>query len=325
MLLLVALCIAEFGYRCTACTSIAVGRKATSDGSVLVTQSNDGDGTDDSRLVPVPRRWFPKGSMRPIVKDNDDYPRYVGDRASVYAPSDGESATAEMGQIPQVETTFAYWEGGYAMMNEHSVSIGESSCTARLAAPEADPAKPGQAPMLPVEELSRIGLERCATARCAVKLMGRLAEEHGFVAETRGSCLTGDKPNECGESLMVGDASEVFIFHVLSDGVAGAVWVAQRVADDSAAVVSNMFVVREIPAKYLDGVGDDDGEAEFLFSESMLRVAEAKGWWRAGEKFDFTAIYSDGETIKRPPSLICLVLSVSQLSPLPPPLVWGLL
>jgi len=71
-----------------ACTSVMIGPEATSDGSVWVGQSDDGEGDGDSRLVKVAAKTWPAGSMRPIV-DYGSFPRYVGKERGIeaYYPS----------------------------------------------------------------------------------------------------------------------------------------------------------------------------------------------------------------------------------------------
>jgi dipeptidase len=53
-----------------------------------------------------------------------------------------------------------------------------------------------------------------------------------------------------------------------------------------------MFTIRDV------NLSDTRGET-FLFSESMTRVAKARGWWQEGQPFDFTRIYSYGEYYSR--------------------------
>eukprot|EP00949_MAST-11_sp_MAST-11-sp1_P003972 g3972.t1 len=270
-----------------ACTTLGAGPQATVDGSVLVTQSSDGDGNSDPRIVHVPARQHPVPSLRPVFA-NGNYPRYIGDRAAPYAPTAGEIPTKPVGYIPQVNFTYSYYEGDYGMLNEKGVSLGETSCSARITAgPRASPDAPG--PMLAIEALSRIALERCDTARCAVELMGDLSERYGFFGVLGAQPLT-TMPNEAGESLLVGDARELWIFHVLPDGSNSSIWAAQRVPDDHVTTVDNMFVIREIDLQ-------DTSGKQFLWGRNMLSVAEARGWWspQGSEPFDFTRIFSYGE------------------------------
>ena len=112
-------------------------------------------------------------------------PRFFGvGRGAIpaYATSwdDGyPAATPELiGHIPQVDKTFGYWEAASGIANECGLMIAESTCSAVFGA-KLRGAAGGQA-LLGYMELTRIALERCATAKCAVELMGALAEEHGY-------------------------------------------------------------------------------------------------------------------------------------------------
>mmetsp|Transcript_36582 Transcript_36582/g.74537 ORF Transcript_36582/g.74537 Transcript_36582/m.74537 type:complete len:519 (+) Transcript_36582:2-1558(+) len=90
------------------------------------------------------------------------------------------------------------------------------------------------------------------------------------------------------ESLIVTDTEEAWIFHILPDpSGASAIWAAQRVPDDSFAVVPNVFIIREIDAS------DDN----FMYSSSVYSVATELGWFDPDDDklLDFTATYSDGE------------------------------
>lgn len=261
----------------SACTTLAAGRKATTDGSVLVTQSDDGEGNPDARLCYIPARDHAAGSRRPIYWDTEDYPRFVGqDRGSCYLPQPGQTPYEPIGYIEQVNHTYAYFEAKYGLLNEHGLGMGESTCSGIFG---TDAAGHGGKALLSIDSLTRIAMERTKKAREAVKLMGSLAEQHGFygAGSFEGSA----------ESLMVGDAEEAFIFHILPDPTGtSAIWAAQRIPDDHVTVVANMFVIREI---------NFEDPQSFLFSESVRSVAQAKGWWAPGKPLDFTATYSDGE------------------------------
>mmetsp|Transcript_68111 Transcript_68111/g.134414 ORF Transcript_68111/g.134414 Transcript_68111/m.134414 type:complete len:606 (+) Transcript_68111:101-1918(+) len=260
-----------------ACTTLAVGRKASADGSVLLSHSNDFEGNGDARLCFIPAADYSPGSWRPIYWDKEDYPRFVGhDRGSCYTPAPGEKPSEPIGVIPQVNHTYAYYEAQYGIMNEHGLGIGETTCSGVFA---TDAVSRGGKALLSIDSLTRIAMERTRTARSAVQLIGRLAEAYGFygAGSFEGSA----------ESLMIGDPQEVYIFHILPDpSGTSAIWAAQRVLDDHVAVAANMFIIREI---------DFTDPINFLYSSSVHTVAQAKGWWRPGCSLDFTATYSDGE------------------------------
>ena len=228
------------------------------------------------------------GSERLVWPDLEDNPRFVGrGRGTTYSPDrvpPGTKLTEPIGSIPQVNHTFAYTEGNYGVMNERQLSIGESTCSGAFAAKAAGA---GGEALFCVNELSRVAMERCATARCAVETMGDLAVRYGFYGAS-GSFEGGS------EALLIADTNEGWVMHFVPyPDTNSAVWVAQRVPDDEVTVVMNMFTIRRV---------DLDDPANFLYSDNMIPVAVKHGLWdprpvsEGGDgPFDFTRAYSDGE------------------------------
>jgi len=122
-------------------------------------------------------------------------------------------------------------------MNEWQVAMGESTCAARF---WSAPVSAGGKANIEVKELSKIALERCKTARCAISMMGELAEKYGmYAADWSGGDLS---KGEGGEALTVIDTEEAWVFHILSDDTgASAVWVAQRVPENHVRIVLRCY------------------------------------------------------------------------------------
>lgn len=76
--------------------------------------------------------------------------------------------------------------------------------------------------------------------------------------------------HDAGESLLVSDPKEVYIFHILPDDSGrSAVWVAQKVPDGHITTVMNAFVIREV--LFAD-------PENFLFSSNLPKLAKKLGW-----------------------------------------------
>ena len=115
----------------SACTAYAAGKDATTDGSVMVSHSDDGAGDSDSRLSYVPPARHKPGSMRDIYPTIDEYPKFIGDAfGKTFLPLPGQALTKPIGQIPQVEATHGYYLNGYAIQNDCELSFGESTASA---------------------------------------------------------------------------------------------------------------------------------------------------------------------------------------------------
>ncbi|CCO23159.1 dipeptidase [Maridesulfovibrio hydrothermalis] len=275
---IIAVSVLLAAYPVFACTTTLTGKKASADGSVMVSHSDDGLG--DGRLIYVPAMDHKKGSMRPVYYDAcalgykpewgaSETQRLVTKERGPGYDTPGVPLSVPIGYIPQVEHTYAYFDANYGIMNEHQLSIGECTDKAKV---EPEPA-PGKR-IFYSSELSRVALERCKKAKDAVKLMGALIDKYGYYGT--------------GETLLVADPEEGWVFEMCgydAEGTGG-VWVAKRVPDDSFFVAANQFRIREVKK----------GARDMMFSADIFDIAKKKGWWNPSDgPLDWAKVYGDGE------------------------------
>ena len=261
-----------------ACTTLLVTRGASADGSVMVAHSDDSE-LFDQRLVYVPAADHKPGSLRPVYYDASalgDRPkyhsyellRYVGtDRGPTYVdPSRPQSIP--LGFIPQVAHTYAYFDGSYAIMNEHQLMFGECTDGTKL---QPEPA-PGKL-IFYSAELSRVAAERCTKARQAVELIGHLIETYGYYGT--------------GETLPIGDTEEGWVIEMApSPEGKGGLWVAKKVPDGEVFVAANELRIREV----------DPEDPDMLYCKDLHAIAEKHGWWKPEHgKLDWLRTVSEGE------------------------------
>lgn len=256
----------------------------------LVSHTFDTAGGIDFRLCRVPPNPKPP-SPRPVFHwDEEAVPRFFGvgrgpipAYASLWKGSDEPTVVGYIPQTKDPRGTHGYWEAASGIANDAGLMIAESTCSAIFGA-ELRGVGDGKA-LLGYMELTRIALERCSGAREAIKLMGSLAEEFGFAGNTKD--LGGSA-----ESLAVVDKEEAWVMHVMSDDTGeSAIWAAQRLAEGHAAVIPNIFVIREVDL--------EENADEFLLSSSATAIAQRLGLWTPGEPFDFAGLFSMGEARKR--------------------------
>jgi len=236
------------------CTTITVGCKATADGSVITSHTCDSHRTR-SWLDITPAKEHKKGSKATIVKrapyDSLAMPTYKHD---------------VVGKISQVEHTYGFINTAYPCMNEKQLAIGESTFGGRESLHEPDKN------MIDCQQLVRLMLERCSTARAAIQMSGDLLKKYGWSDE--GECLT------------IADTKEVWHFEIVGPGKGnpGSIWAAQRVPDDHIAVNANGSRIRGIDLKNPD---------YFMASDNVYQVARDSGWWNPENgHFEFCYAYA---------------------------------
>jgi dipeptidase len=235
------------------CTSIMAGRLATVDGSVITCHTCDGGYRQWVDIVPG-RKW-PEKTMNKI---------YSG-KMHTETPTDLRGIV-QTGEIPQVPETYRFFNTAYPALNEHGLAIGETTIGGRRELINNEG-------MFMIEEIERIVLERCKTAREAIKLAGELVKQYGY--------------GDYGECLTFADGKEVWHFEIFGAGPLekGAVWAAVRIPDDHVGISANIPRIAELDLKNPD---------RYMASDNVFQVAQDNGWWdpQGGKPFKLWEAYS---------------------------------
>lgn len=237
------------------CTTITVGKKASADGSVMTSHSDDSHRTRTNIYV-TPSQEFEKGDKQQLYK-REWAKRQIPGQMQRYD-------NIPIGEIDQVEHTFQFLNSAYPCMNEAQLAIGESTFGGR----EELKSDSG---LIDCQRLCMLLLQRCSSAREAIITAGNLLKKHGWI--------------DAGECLTIADKDEVWHLEILGPGKGkkGAVWAAQRVPDDHIAVNANASTIREINLKDKD---------YFMASENVYSLAKENGWWDGKETFRFAYAYA---------------------------------
>ncbi len=173
--LLIAAMLAAGGAEAWACTNLLAGKKATTDGSVMVTYAADSHNLF-GELINTPAADHPKGAMRRVIEWDTSKP---------------------LGEIPEVAHTYNV----VGNINEHQVAIGESTWGGRKELQDTT----GKS-IIDYGSLIQIALERSKTAREAIDVMTSLVEKYGY-ASSGESFSIADK-NELWVLEMIGKGAE---------------------------------------------------------------------------------------------------------------------
>jgi dipeptidase len=247
------------------CTIVAVGKKASKDGSIIISHSDAGQ---DSRIFVVPRMTYKAGSKAPVYWGIQD--------ATLPLDNDGEI----LGYIPQVEQTYKYFHSAYSQVNEFQLGIAESTTTQRQ---ELVCTMENGEQIMTIEQAQIFALQRHKKAREAVQFIGNLMTEYGFLPSS----------GDGSETLVIADKDELWILEIFGVGAGwkkdsgkpGAIWAAQRIGEDQAIMVPNWSIIKEINAKDKDN---------FMVSENYKQEAIDRGWYdpKSGNPFIWQEAYT---------------------------------
>ena len=222
-----------------ACTNFLVGKDASVDGSTMVSYAADSYALYGF-LHYVPAADHAEGAVRE-VKDWD--------------------TGKPLCTIPQVAHTYNV----VGNMNEHQLTIGETTWGGR---PELESGEG-----IDYGSLIYIALERCKTAREAIKCMTDLVAEYGYASS--------------GETFSIADPNEVWMMELIGKGKVekGAVWVATRVPDDCIAAHANQARFTTINFK---------DKENWMWSKDVVKFARKQGYYtgKKDEDFNFQEAYA---------------------------------
>lgn len=238
-LLILAMLISPAGIKVFGCTSILVSAGASADGSVMTSWTYDVTG------FMAPLQFYPGGEYA------------EGDSLDIFSFREGKF----LGRIKQAPRTFKI----VGNMNEHQVSIGETTFTGRSELH-------GGEGVFDYGNLIYVTLQRARTAREAILIMDQLAKTYGY--------------HDTGESFSIADKNEAWVLEFIGKGKhgKGAVWVAARVPDGYIAAHANQARIRKVDWK------DNDN---WMWADDVVDFAREMGWFDGKKKdFNFVEAYN---------------------------------
>jgi dipeptidase len=247
------------------CTIIAVGKKATADGSVIISHTDTGP---DSRIFYVPGKTYKAGDMAPVFWGIQDADRPLNDDGKI------------LGYIPQVEKTYGYFQSAYSHINEYQLGIAESTTAQR---DELICTLENGKQIMTIEQAMIFALQRYKKAKDATLFIGNLLTTYGFLPSSGNGS----------ETLVIADTDEAWVFEVFGVGAGwtpeskkpGAIWAAQRLPDDQGTMIPNWSIIKEINVK---------DKENFMVSANYMQEAIDRGWYnpKSGKPFIWQDIYA---------------------------------
>jgi len=243
--------------KASACTNFLVTKGASVDGSTMISYAADSH-VLYGELYHFPAADYPEGAMRDLYDwDSGKY----------------------LGQIPEVRHTYNV----VGNMNEWQLAIGETTYGG------LEELWHGEG-LMDYGTLIYISLQRCKTAREAIKNIAELTAKYGYISE--------------GESFSIADTEEVWIMELIGKGKfeKGMVWVARRIPDGYVCGHANQARITTFPLakKNKTSVTSkdfkkfmNDKNIDCIYSEDVISFAKKNNFYVGkDEDFSFSDVYA---------------------------------
>lgn len=254
---IVALALVFCFGKANACTNFLITKGASTDGSCMISYAADSH-VLYGELYHYPAQDWPAGTMLDVYDWDGGMYR---------------------GQIPQIAHTYNV----VGNMNEYQLAIGETTFGGLESLADGDG-------IIDYGSLIYITLQRAKTAREAIKCMGELVANYGYVSS--------------GESFSIADTEEVWILEMIGKGKGkkGAVWVARRIPDGYVSGHANQARITTFPLakknktsitfKQIDKLFKDSN-IDCVYADDVISFAkEMKLYNGPDDKFSFSDVYN---------------------------------
>ena len=243
--------------KASACTNFLITKGASTDGSTMISYAADSH-VLYGELYHYPAADYPEGAMRDIY--DWDSGRFLG-------------------QIPEVSHTYNV----VGNMNEYQLAIGETTYGGLEELWEGEG-------IMDYGTLIYISLQRCKTAREAIRNIAELTAKYGYISE--------------GESFSIADPEEVWIMEMIGKGKyeKGMVWVARRIPDGYVCGHANQARITTFPLakKNKTSVTSkdfkkfmNDKNIDCIYSEDVISFAKKYNLYVGkDEDFSFSDVYA---------------------------------
>lgn len=263
-----------------ACSTILVGKKATSDGSVLMSSSCDGDIM--GLIYVMPAQKYPQGTKLPMywnLPRPKTHQEYLSNLRKGYDL---------VGYLPVEETYRSIILAGNVEnmttggMNEHGLSIAIEflpmraglACKRGVVGPNSNHW---------TTSLIANALCRARTARQAIRIIGAMIEQYGFQYY---------RAPHAGVALPIADKKEVWLMEIFGpgekwtadSGKPGGLWCAQRIPDGEIGCSANRSRIGKV---------DLENRDMFMASPNIHSLAEELRIWKRGDPFVWHDVYGD--------------------------------